>query len=364
MGNLTSEYFRFFFGLKRKNSIRLEHKSITVLIPAYNEEKSICHTIDSIKSQLYYIDNIIVINDCSTDNTYSIVKEAYPDINIITTDKNTGSKSRALNYGLKYVTTELVCFVDADTVLDKYAVKNCIHHFEDLKTGAVSGFVKPKNSSNFWERGRLIEYLNGCGINKSAQDNANIVMIASGCFTIMRTLKIKQLGGFKERSMAEDMDLTWELIENNLDIRHENSAICTVVDPPNWTIYRKQMERWQHGFLQCIKVRGFKGLFKSPKLGMIVLLYLALGIILPFVFLTFVIINPIKILPSLLLLHFIIVGLPSFYYGIKLKYKFSTILHSWFDSIFLQQINMVIFMKCVFYEFILNKTVKTWVKGH
>ena len=228
---------RFMLGLPRNRDLDPKNLSITVLIPAYNEESVICDTIDSLLAQSYPIDRIILVNDCSTDNTEKVVIENFPtSVEIFKTPKNAGSKARALNAALPSVDTDLVCFVDADTVLDEFAIANIMRHFSNEKVGAVSGFVVAKNHSNFWERGRLAEYLNGCGINKSAQDNANIVMIASGCFLTAPTELIKRLGGFKERSMAEDMDLTWEIIENGYDIRQENTAYCFVSEPPNWPI--------------------------------------------------------------------------------------------------------------------------------
>ena len=124
------------------------------------------------------------------------------------------------------------------------------------------------------------------------------------------------------------------------------------------------MRRWQHGFLQCIRTRGWNGLFKSKKLGFVVSLYFLSGILGTILMALALMFGGWVALPIIFGLHFIMTGLPVLYYGKKLGFKLPLLLRSWFDMFFLQYINLAIFFECVFKEFVLNRTVTNWVKGH
>ncbi|MFN9971316.1 MAG: glycosyltransferase family 2 protein, partial [Phycisphaerae bacterium] len=76
---------------------------LTVLIPAYNEGKFVADTIKSVQAQSVHVDHIIVIDDCSTDNTGDVARACGPEIVVIRPPKNCGSKATALNFGMEYV---------------------------------------------------------------------------------------------------------------------------------------------------------------------------------------------------------------------------------------------------------------------
>ena len=116
--------------------------SISVVIPAYNEGGTIKDTIEHVFAVDYdKIIQVIVVNDCSTDNTKEVVEslqKKYPELILINNEKNLGNAGKSKNEGLKYATGELVAFVDADSYPAKDSFKKMIGFFDDEKVGAVT----------------------------------------------------------------------------------------------------------------------------------------------------------------------------------------------------------------------------------
>jgi len=230
--------------------------TITVIIPAYNEESHIGATINSIKRQTHPVNEIIVINDSSTDNTAQVAKSM--GVKVLTTEVNSGTKAQAQQFGLQHVDTDLVINVDADTVLDPRAIEKILPAFADRDVVTACSLVIPQKIDTFWEKSRFIEYLFGIPIFKAGQDLWNGVLVSSGCFSTFRVSDLKGIGGFPDRSMAEDMDATWMLLEKGKKVKLVCDAICYPLDPPNYYIYHNQVERWFRGFLQNIYVHRWR----------------------------------------------------------------------------------------------------------
>ena len=120
--------------------------SVSIIIPAYNEEKIIDHTVNSMLQTNYPNKEIIVINDGSTDNTLDVISK-YQNIKIV--NKPQGGKASAINSGLDISTGEIILIIDADTVVEKQAIVNIVCPFEkNEKIGAVTGNVKILNRNS------------------------------------------------------------------------------------------------------------------------------------------------------------------------------------------------------------------------
>src|ERR1035437_3689728 len=126
--------------------------NLTVMVPAYNEAASIVDTIRSIQAQTIPPDEIIVIDDCSTDNTSELA--AACGVTVLRPDKNTGTKAGAQNLALARVKTEFVMAIDADTTLAPNAIALLLPAIKTPNTVAVCGFVLPWFVKTIWERGR------------------------------------------------------------------------------------------------------------------------------------------------------------------------------------------------------------------
>ena len=191
-------YFLFLFVLiyvqNRKRIFEVppitEEYSLSIIIPCYNEEKSIRKTIENlVKNGYSQLKKIIVVDDRSTDNSYKIMKEyekKYPGLVLaVQTPKNTGNAAGAKNYGVQFANTTLVGFTDADSFPEKGAIKNMIGFFDDLKVGAVTSTVLVHNREKFLERLQAIEYINLNPVRK------NLLNIAS---ELQNSLKVRQKG--------------------------------------------------------------------------------------------------------------------------------------------------------------------------
>ena len=192
---------------------------LTVIIPAYNEAEFVGDTIRSLLAQTVPPDQIILVDDGSTDGTGNVGRRA--GITVIRPPHNTGSKAGAQTFALPWVRTKLVMAIDADTTLEPTAVERLMRSFEDPGVGAACGFVLPRRIKTLWERGRFVEYLFAFTFYKQVQEYYRRPMISSGCFSMYRTDLMRRHGGWPGRTLAEDMDLTWTFHQTGVGVRFE-----------------------------------------------------------------------------------------------------------------------------------------------
>jgi poly-beta-1,6-N-acetyl-D-glucosamine synthase len=226
---------------------------VTVIVPAYNEAASLADTLESLLTQSVAAAEIIVVDDCSTDDTAEVARAF--GVTVLTPPSNTGSKAGAQNFALKTIRTEYTLAVDADTILAPDAIEQLAKVIEpDPEVAAVCGFVIPRHVNTVWERGRYIEYLLAFSFYKAIQDYYGKPLIASGCFSMYRTSMLKAHGGWQTRTMAEDMDLTWTMYHAGQRVRFVPQAVCYPIEPHDFAFMRKQLRRWSHGFIQNVKL--------------------------------------------------------------------------------------------------------------
>lgn len=238
---------------------RPKRTGVTVLIPAYNEGKFVADTIRSVLAQTLRPDHIIVIDDCSTDDTGAVARSFGAEVVVVRPSKNCGSKASALNYGMEFVSTEFTLAIDADTTLAPDAIEKLMAHFragtpEGERIAVVCGMVIPRNIRTLWERGRYVEYLYAFTFYKPIQDYYERSLIASGCFSAYRTSVLRDLGGWSMRTVGEDMDLTWSVYTLGKSVRFAMDAVCYPVEPHNFKFLSTQLKRWSAGFAQCVKL--------------------------------------------------------------------------------------------------------------
>jgi cellulose synthase/poly-beta-1,6-N-acetylglucosamine synthase-like glycosyltransferase len=223
---------------------------LTVIVPAFNEERSIAETIRSLQTQTRRPDRIIVVDDGSSDGTAEVAESM--GVTVLRPPANTGSKAGAQTFALPEVRTELAMAVDADTTLADDAIETLLGCFDDADVAAASGAVVPRRVRSVWERGRYVEYLFAFAFFKRIQDHYGKPMISSGCFSAYRTRRLREVGGWSTRTLAEDMDLTWTLYGRGCKVRFVPEAVCYPIEPHNLDLLRKQLRRWSHGFVQNV----------------------------------------------------------------------------------------------------------------
>ncbi|HDJ30477.1 MAG TPA: glycosyltransferase family 2 protein [bacterium] len=250
--------------------------NIVALIPAYNEEKVIKETIESLKNQTYPVTEIIVIDDKSQDRTREIAQEA--GAKVITTPYNTGSKARALNYGFSVCKAEIVIIMDADTKLAKDAVEKIIPYFSDPQVYVVGGRVLSWQHHSFWAKVRSVQYMVAFGLVRPTQAFWNSLVIASGCFMAIRGELLRKIKALPEDTISEDITLTWMAHLEGKKVLFVPEAKSYTLDPPNWYYYKHQTLRWARGYIQCL-LRFRKRLSKKRGLWFFAWMYFGISII-------------------------------------------------------------------------------------
>jgi poly-beta-1,6-N-acetyl-D-glucosamine synthase len=231
-------------------------RNLTVIVPAYNEAASLRDTVVSLQSQTVPPAEIIVVDDCSTDETNAVAQSL--GVTVLRPTRNTGSKAGAQNFALSHVRTERVMAVDADTTLAPDAIEKLEAAFVEPGIVAACGFVLPRHVRTVWERGRYIEYLFAFTFYKQVQDYYEKPLISSGCFSMYRTPALRAQGGWSTRTLAEDMDLTWSFYCAGHGVRFVPEAVCYPIEPANFTLMSKQLRRWSHGFVQNVALHWRK----------------------------------------------------------------------------------------------------------
>ncbi|HEY6375491.1 MAG TPA: glycosyltransferase [Edaphobacter sp.] len=247
---------------KRKNYATPEYApKVAVLIPAYNEEKVIVRTIRSVMMSTYKNIRIIVIDDGSKDNTYDVARKAYPaDIasgRLTVLTKPNAGKAEALNYAIERFDEEIYVGIDADTVIAHDAIARLVPHFANPKIGAVAGNAKVGNRVNLWTRWQALEYITSQNFERRALDLFDVVTVVPGAIGAWRTSAVKAGEGYHPDTVAEDADLTMNLLEQGYSVIYEDQALAFTEAPVNADGLMRQRFRWSFGILQAIfKHRG------------------------------------------------------------------------------------------------------------
>ncbi len=244
---------------------------VSVVIAAYNEEKVICKTIDSILSSDYPSFEVLIIDDGSKDDTAAVVQKTYanhPLVRLI--KKNNGGKSSAVNLGFKQAKGEIVVALDADTLIAENAISLLVNHFKSENVAAVSGNVKVGNKGNLLTNWQHIEYVTGFNLERRAFAALNCITVVPGAIGAWRKTAVKEAGYFKEDTLAEDTDLTLTLLRLGKKIEFEEKAYAFTEVPEDIKSLAKQRYRWVYGTLQCLwKHRGALFNKKHNSLGYI-----------------------------------------------------------------------------------------------
>jgi biofilm PGA synthesis N-glycosyltransferase PgaC len=339
------------------------NSTVTVLVPAYNEELVIERTITSLLKQTRPADEIIVIDDCSTDSTGDIAKKL--GVSVLRPSTNQGSKARAQNFALPYVNTDFTIAIDADTALEENAVDEMVSAMEDDAIAVACSFVLPGKIETVWERGRFIEYMFAFTFYKKIQDWFGKPLISSGCFSIYRTDILKSFGGWPTRTLAEDMDLTWSYYAQGQHVKYLSEALCYPLEHHNYPFLSKQLKRWSHGFIQNV-VLHWNELLRIPTLREQVLVGLtdaiATGILYLLLVPFFVFIDPVLI-GYLFVSDWVFIAVPVLWKGYQLKRLRKSLTSLPFFFV-LRVVNSLFFFQALFSELLLNRSFTLYEKGH
>jgi biofilm PGA synthesis N-glycosyltransferase PgaC len=225
---------------------------VTVIVPAYNEEKAIGKTVDALLELSYVNKEIIIVDDGSTDGTFEVAKRyARSDFTRVVTKPN-GGKWDALNTGIKVAKGEFIVCIDADTLLDPDAIQHLIKHFSDPEIGAVAGNVKVGNRRGLLTKLQALEYVVGINLHRRSEANLQNVTVVPGPIGAFRASVLKDIGLFEGDTFAEDADITLKILKAGYKTVFEARAIGYTEAPTSMTSLAKQRYRWYRGSLQVL----------------------------------------------------------------------------------------------------------------
>ncbi len=229
--------------------------SVSLIVPAYNEEVNAVASLENLLRQDYPNFNIIFVDDGSKDETYKRVKEALsdnPKIQIFT--KPNGGKASALNFGIAHTDAEFVVCIDADTKLYSNAISKMMRHFNQGEAseniGAVAGNVKVGNQINMMTKWQAIEYTTSQNFDRLAYANINAITVVPGAIGAFRRSALEKAGGLTTDTLAEDCDLTIRILRAGYQVVNENKAIALTEAPETVKQFVKQRTRWSFGVMQ------------------------------------------------------------------------------------------------------------------
>jgi len=247
--------------------------SVSFIIPAYNEEKTIAETIKSIfKSDYKNILEVIVVNDGSTDNTKQVVQsllKKYPKLKLINNKVNLGNAAKSQNVGLKYAKGDIIAVTDADSFPAKDAVRKMLGFFNDEKVGAVTCPSRARNNSKFIEKLQAIEY-NVIAFTRKLLDYVDAIYVTPGTLALYRKTALDEIGGFDEQNMTQDIEATWHLTFRDWKRRMCLDTYVETAIPSKFKGWFRQRKRWNIGGLQCIN-KYKKFLFRKKMLGLFII---------------------------------------------------------------------------------------------
>lgn len=340
-----------------------KRSNLTILVPAYNESTTIADTLRSLQVQTLPAEEVIVIDDCSTDNTSEIARSF--GVTVVRPPQNTGTKAGAQNFGLTLVKTQYTMAIDADTTLAPDAIEKLIPAVHDPKVCAACGMVLPRYVRTVWERGRYIEYLFAFSFHKPIQDYYDRPLISSGCFSVYHTDALRQNNGWQTRTMAEDMDLTWSFYHNGYGVRFLPEAVCYPVEPHDFNFMRKQLRRWSHGFVQNVRLH-WRDVVHIPVLRSTIAVAMWDAVIATLAYLVLFPMLAILVSPYFLLWYLIdgpAVAFPVLLQAAR-RNEFRKALASLPSFFVLRSVNSYFMLEALWTELVLGKTLKVYEKGH
>jgi len=284
---------------------------ISILVPAYNEQETIASSIRSLLQLSYPEFEIIVVNDGSKDLTMQVLIEQfqlvpssatcplhvacqpikaiyqsklYPMLKVM--DKQNGGKADALNAGMNLSRYPLFCGVDADSILQRDSLQRIIRPFlDDPDAIAAGGTVRLANGCEVRDglllkaalpgkllaQLQIVEYLRGFLFGRLGWSPFNCLLIISGAFGVFRKSAVIEVGGYRHKTIGEDMELVVRL-HKVFRLKKRKYRVYFIPDPVCWTeapedvkTLGNQRVRWQRGLLESLMAN--RRLLFHPRAG-------------------------------------------------------------------------------------------------
>lgn len=244
---------------------------VSIIVPAWNEGKTLENCIKSLVNQGYPNLEIIIVNDGSTDTTLLIARrlasQYRPRIRLINRKANRG-KAAVLNRGIAQAKGEIVVCIDADSIFLENTVEQLVLTFHNPDVAAVCGNVRVANRKKLLNKQQALEYITGLTIQRKAFAHLECMQVISGAIGAFRRQALLEVGGYSSSTVVEDMDITIELGRRGYKVDYNPLAIAYTEAPETLSDFLKQRFRWTYGSLQVL-VKHRESIWGRGRLGSI-----------------------------------------------------------------------------------------------
>lgn len=251
------------------NDIVHKEQLVSIIIPAFNAEKTLANCLDSVLKQDYFNIEILLINDGSSDKTEIIANQYQEQNNKIKvfTKENGGGPSSARNYGLNKATGDYVCFVDSDDTICSNYISEMVNNIEshDLLIANINTVLndidilfigKKKYPITLFQHSELF-------FNNISMILNNSLPVRNIYAKLFKTEKIKNLNlRFNENIFyGEDYLFVLEYIKNCSSIKFINTKIYNYFHIKNSITKRYQDNLFEQTQLLMNNIKSIYGQF-------------------------------------------------------------------------------------------------------
>ena len=287
---------------------------VSVIAPAFNEELSIVESVRALLALEYPHHEVVVVNDGSSDDTLgelirSFDLEAYDRTQIATlektkirgtwrsrrypnlfvVDKENGRKADAVNAGIGFCRTPLVCIIDADSIIETDGLLRAAEPFmhDDGRLVAVGGTIRIANGCQFQggalrkvgvskglvPRFQVVEYLRAFLSSRVANAHTDTLMLISGAFGMFRRDVLIEIGGYRHDTVGEDLELVVRIHRHMREQKRDYAIdfvpdiVCWTEAPSNLAGLKGQRARWEQGALETLQ--RHRKMICNPRYGRI-----------------------------------------------------------------------------------------------
>ena len=335
---------------------------VTIIIPCFNEEEWIQRTILSCMNQDYPPDKlqVLVIDDHSNDRSVDKINEMITmlrdegdrylineRLNYYVQPINQG-KREAMALGARLPKHELLVFVDSDSFLDPFAVRNIVQPFKDKEMGGVSGRTDVANTyTNALTKMQSVRYYIAFRVMKAAEGYFDAVTCLSGplsCYRKDLVLKysdawLNQTFLGQRATFGDDRSMTNFILRYNRTT-YQDTAVCSTIVPNQYKTFLKQQMRWKRSWLRESIIGATYMWKKEPFMSLCFYMGLVVPIAAPVVVLYNLIYVPIthRVFPTTFILGLLMMALLMSMAQLFLRRSSTWIYGMWF---------------CIYYEAVL-----------
>ncbi|MEM2703218.1 MAG: glycosyltransferase family 2 protein [Candidatus Bathyarchaeia archaeon] len=243
---------------KKEKTLHAEEQmpTVSIIVPVKDEEK----VVDRLLKALLRLDypsekrEILIVEDGSTDRTVDICLEyvkQYPNLIRLLHKPVSNGKPSALNYALKHAKGEIIAFFDADNVPEPDVLKRAVTYFNEPSVAAIQGRLCSINADeNMLTKFVSYEEAAWCEAYLRGKDVLGLFVHLRGTCQFIRRDVLEKLGGFDEKALSEDMELSARLVEAGYTIKYA-SDICSWQETPSRVgTFFQQRTRWYRGTMQ------------------------------------------------------------------------------------------------------------------